>query len=184
MPVLLALQPVLDFTKKHWRVSLAVGLVVAAFLYGRFSRKPPMQIVTVTQWKERVVTQTVEKKAETKTRTVVVYRDRIRKPDGTVETKEEVHEADGSKETDATATKSANTKTEAQKVTVTPVAPKWHVAAGIGMPIDLRSPLSPTSFFLVDVSRQIIGPFSIGVWGTLDVNGKNPTLGLSAGVSF
>ena len=90
----------LAFLAKHWRPIAFVALILAAFAAGRFAT--PTKTVTVEriQWKDRVVTQVVEKQAEQKetVKTVVVYRDVIKHTDGSTETKSETRAVTGTQD--------------------------------------------------------------------------------------
>lgn len=176
----------LNLLKAHWRLLGAVLALAAAFVAGRYSApKPQVQVKTV----ERVVTQTqtVKQEAEIKhdLKTLIVYRDRVSHPDGTVEVKSETRAVEG----DTTQIKiddsqlRVQTDQVAQSVTVTTPRDNWHVSIFAGSPVSLSSP-----DLLVggSVERRILGPFYAGAWvlvAPLD-HSPGPAGGLSLGVTF
>lgn len=187
MPVLLAAWSLI---RAHWRPAAVAALALACLVAGRCSA-PKSKTITVTQvqWKERVVTQVVEKKVEQKdeVKTMVVYRDRVTHKDGTVEDKTETHETVGieDRNTDNVSAQQIVVASGAQKTTTvkTSDAPRLHVAALIG------SPLSPTGPELVvgaAADYRILGPITVGAWMHVDPSNKslNPVGGLSFGVTF
>lgn len=187
---------ILSWLRSHWRLAMALGLLFVAFGAGRFTVRKETKTVTVEkiQWKERVITQVVEKQAEQKetTKTLVVYRDIVKRPDGSSETKEETRQTTGIEDriTQDTATQTVKTlegtKT-AQSTTTTKVGgsgQNWFLSASLGVPVSLRAPFAGTPFVIVDLSRRIFGPLELGVWGSLNVKGQDPAMGLSVGVGF
>ena len=179
----------LAFLAKHWRPIAFVALILAAFAAGRFAT--PTKTVTVEriQWKDRVVTQVVEKQAEQKetVKTVVVYRDVIKHTDGSTETKSETRAVTGTQDnTESAATTNTVATSEGTKsTTVTTDAPRrWSADIGIGMPLSLKAPLSQTPFIIGDVGYQFLGPFSIEVGLDADIKTWKPAAWVGLGVSF
>lgn len=189
MPVYLL--PVLAFLKAHWRPCAAAALLVAAFVGGRWSvPKPTTKVETRVEYRDRVVTQIVEKKADDRqtAKTVVVYRDRVTHKDGTIEEKTSVQKTQGTAEhhTDGidTTTTATRAGTETSTKTVTAAPPAWSVSVSLGVPVALKAPFVGTPFVVGEVDRRVWGPLYLGAWGSVDIHGKNPVAGLSMGVAF
>lgn len=187
----------LAFLKAHWRPVAAVALISAAFLGGRCSVPRPTvktvtQVQTRVEYRDRVVTQTVEHKAEqkTETKTVVVFRDRVVHKDGTSETKEEIRQVSGLVDVTADSQKTKSTAEHHEvsegktSTSVSVDAPRWFAGLNLGVPVSLRAPYVGLPFIVVHADYRFFGPLSVGAWGSFDVKGNNPALGLSIGVGF
>jgi hypothetical protein len=161
----------MSFLLAHWRTVAVLAALLAAFVGGRYTVRTQTVTVTRTEYKDRIV----EKVVQAEVKTQIVYRDRIRKPDGTVETHEKIES--GSR---TTTTDDKRTTEEGKTATVVIPPPLWHVHVDFGAPLAL--PLDP--YFTVGVERQIVGPFSVGIWGSADIHGQHPAGGVSLGVSF
>lgn len=178
-----------QFLAKHWRLVgvslLAIGLICGSFAAGRASvPELPARVVERVEYRDRVVEKVVEVKAkdEAKAKTVVVYRDRLVKPDGTkIE-----HEVERSDSVQVTDTKTATVgemdaardlKTER---VVEAQRPQWRVSALAGVTNPRLSPLSVEKTFGVMVERRVVGPVSAGVWAL----SGGPSLGLALSVEF
>ena len=166
-----------------WRAVLAGIVLTGTFAVGRYTAAKP---TVTTKVVERVVTKTVTVQAEAKEvkrlQTIVIYRDRIVKKDGTVETKTESHTTTGSdsKETDTKSIhKNADVDVSSQYSAVY-AQPNWHLVALVGSPVSL----SPALRFGALVERRVVGPFYLGAWALVGPSGLNPEAGLSIGVSF
>lgn len=183
--------------KAHWRLLLVVLALVAAFLAGRYSaRKPDVKVVThtVTQQVETKTTQATTEHAQDEVKhevkTIVVYRDRISHPDGTVEDKSETKETDGLTSQDLQTTdqqvKVDDRKLRVEKddstVTVSTPRDNWHVSLFAGSPISLN----PDLLVGASVERRILGPFYVGAWVMVAPTERTlgPAGGVSLGVSF
>lgn len=166
----------------RWAVALALALTgLAAFAIGRYTAADPdVHEVERVVYRDRVVevikTVTVKQAAETR----VVYRDRVRAPDGTVHEREVERTDTRATETAATDTSrvEAHDATRETARTVTSAKPNWRVGvlAGAQMRFD---PLSLSPALGAHVERRILGPVWLGVWGL-----HAGTAGLSLSVEF
>lgn len=148
----------------------ALIALAAAFSAGRFSAplkvetRDVIKTQTQIQYVDRIVTQTVQAKAETR----IVYRDVERKPDGTVID----HTVTKSGEDTTTTTKATDNKAEDVKAsteqthtqTVT-LRPQWAVALQVGAALpkpwlQLYGPL----VIGAEVDYRLVGGLSVGVW--------------------
>lgn len=130
-----------------WRYVLAaVCLGAATFAAGRFTAPAGATPAAI------VNTATV---ATAEVKRVVVYRERVTRPDGTVTVRT-------SRRADTRADTAVVTRAETRPVR----PPDWRVGALVGG--SLTAPMLPLSGPLavgVIVERRIIGPVSLGVWG-------------------
>lgn len=141
-------------TNNRWQAVVGLLLLIGAYAVGRWAS--PEKVITKT------VTVEVEKKQE-KTNTVIV---KVTKPDGTVT------------ETTTTNTET-NTETKTKDKSETIVQNKkqsLHISALAGL--DVTNPAGGFVFG-AHVSKQILGPVSIGLFGL-----TNKTVGASIGLSF
>lgn len=181
--------------KDHPRIGwgcIGIVLLVLAFVAGRFTT--PVKTVTITQTvhathDEKKTEQKTEQKREavvTKNvvHTVIVYRDKIIHPDGTVElhrkdvttdaVKDEHKDLTASAVTAATTVVHDDVQSKTVKKEVTATGGALSVSLMLGM--QLNDGLKPVVG--VGVEHQIIGQLSGGLWGTINVSGPlNPALG-------
>lgn len=159
-----------------------LAAVVGAFFLGHCN-KPQPKVVTQTVYKDRVVTQTVEKKVEVKgeTRQILVYRDRVVHKDGTVEEKTETHETVGKQERVSDDTKGHSDSVSQGTTTVTKSdAPRWHAMVGAGMTFEK----TPSLRLMGEVDYRFAGPFVVGLLLEGDTQAKNLEGFVTLGVTF
>ncbi len=149
-----------------FKIGGACALLLAAFAVGRYTaRAPEVRDVERIVYQDRVVEKIVTVKVTEEAKRVIVYRDRVVKPDGTrIEHEVEKTETD---------TKIADTRTGEKKEkregtkdrehVVTSPLPQWRVGAlvGVGLRLD---PLVLVPAYGAHVERRIAGPFFVGVW--------------------
>lgn len=187
-------------TWRHYVAVAGAALALAAggYAFGRYAA--PDKVVTVNHTVDRVVTDTtaleqvkaltaqlesVKRDTHSETKTVTL-------PDGEKETTTVVDthtDSETATHSDVDTTHAETTHAETtHDVTQTKTdqrdRPSWFVSAGLGVPLALKAPYAGTPVVLVNASKRILGPFSVGLWGSLDVHGNNPTLGISLGVTF
>lgn len=180
----------LQSLKTHWRAVAVVVAVCLAFAAGRFAT--PTKVLTKDKvvYQDRVVTKTVEVKGEDKTVDHVVYVDRsvVTHPDGSTVhrdiTRTERDTGDRTTEVARSTNSQTTTRVEEHTKLVEHDAPRWVASIGIGVPLVLKMPPVGTPFFLAEASYRFAGPFYVGPWFTLDLDGKNPALGVSVYISF
>lgn len=157
------------------KVLIGIGLCVLLFAAGRYSA--PTRVITET----KIVT--VEKKVtDTKTKTDIDQHKKteivtIRHPDGTVETHTIItDDRQIAKGTD-TKTKEETSKSSDTKKEVVRSSDPVTIALLAGT----KLPLGPLSqpVYGVCVSKPVLGPIAVGVWGMND-----RTVGLSLGISL
>jgi hypothetical protein len=155
---------------------LAVGLLaclvvaVAAFSAGRFSAplKVETRDVVKTVYQDRIVEKRVEVAGATKVETRVIYRDVIRKPDGTIvdhtvtKTGDSETANSASADTKTEAVNAASEQTHTQTVTL---RPQWAVTLQVGASLpkpwlQLYGPL----VIGAEVDYRLVGGLSVGVW--------------------
>jgi hypothetical protein len=188
---------------KHFR-SVAAG-VLALLLFGvggvvgrattpvRVEERIQVKTVEVekirTEWKDRIVTQTVYVKDTHKD--VVKTEKEVIRPDGTIEREKTEHEADQTVVEVAQASAQEHFGSEdkirqtvqtvlSEKKTIP--APEWSVALMVGVAprAGFMPPLGPPPLVAgVHVQKRIIGPLNGGVWVL-----TNPSLGVSLGAQF
>lgn len=169
------------FLLRHWRAALVLLLIAGAFVGGYATHRPADRIVERVEYRDRVVERKVEAKAADKVRTVVVYRDRVTKPDGTKVEHTETREASDARSVTEHVDDKAETR-EATRVVEAP-RPAWRVGMLAGA--DARNarllPPDPGPPVLGGfVERRVVGPLSVGVWGL----NAGPTVGVSLSVEF
>lgn len=168
-----------DFFKSHWRPLLALVLIAAAFMVGRYTTPGPEVVVAQSI---RFVERKVEVASKEKTKTVVVYRDRVVKPDGT-RVEHEVERSVDDVKTAKTVESSANLASE-EKQTVSAYKPQWRVGVLIGANVGGIRFDRPVGWDLLAAGayaeRRLVGPFWIGVWGL----STGPSFGLTLGGEF
>ena len=151
----------IELSTKTKVILVSAGLIIS-FASGRYSVSKP-EISTNTK-ADTTLQQEVDKQLNTQT--VIVYE---KAKDGTEKTTETI--TDLSREE----TVAKEKESEAQVTTVTPPKNNQYrvdVLAGIGI-------TNPYPVYGASVSKQFIGPISLGAWGL-----SNGTVGLSIGVSF
>lgn len=179
----------LAFIKAHWRKFALVGVVILAFVAGKFAS--PAKVVTEVQ--ERVVEKVVEKKVEVikevevKAAAKVVYIDRVIERDGTVREHVEEREAtktETTRETERTAEREATKEAERKSVTIQ----ESHATARISLlaGVDLSpawQPIPNGGILALGIHaefRPITAlPLTLGVWGL-----HTGAFGASAGFEF
>jgi hypothetical protein len=178
---------VLAWVLARWRVVLLVlAVAVLAFLLGRGCAPAPKYVERVrveTVEVERVRNVEVKVREEAEARTVVVYRDRWRMPDGT-EREQSVERTDSGRHTveggvviaDVERSRTAEVE-QHREVLATP--PQWR--AGVLAGLDPTRPLELDRLALgAHVERRIAGPVFLGAW----VLPTTPAAGLSLTVEF
>lgn len=163
-----------DLVKK---ISIAVALLAAAFLVGRYT----VPVKTVTKIEEKVVekevVKTVEssKKDERKNKEVIIIETRL--PDGTIKKETRIIDKgtvvvdmskDNTRITTVETEKKSETSTEAQ-------SQKWNIAVLAGK----KDSVTSETLYGGHVQYKVIGPFSVGVMGL-----SNKTGAVSVGFSF
>mgnify|MGYP001596944308 CR=1 FL=1 len=151
----------LPLLARHWRKLALVGVVVLAFLFGKFST--PAKVVTEVQTVtvERVVEKMVEVKAAAK----VVYIDRVITKDGEVRERiverevtkierKEDREATKEEERKAITIKENHATARVSLLVGADFAPAWQ-------PIPNGGPLTVG----VHAEFRVMGPVTVGVWG-------------------
>jgi len=153
------------------RTQAIIGVValIVAFALGRYTlpAKVITEIKTVEVEKKVNDTKTDDQKHE---KTVIVD---VKAPDGT-ETKTTTITDDTDTKTDSASSDNTNTtKTDSKEVVYN--TSKLTIAALAGANISSLS----TPLYGGSVSKQILGPISVGVWGL-----NNGIVGASVGISF
>jgi hypothetical protein len=168
---------------------LTAGVLVlfaAAFAAGRYTAaEPDVHEVERVVYRDQVVTKTrvvtVAAKAETKR--VVVYRDRVVKPDGTrIEREVERSDTETRETTRTEGTTNTERTTEGDRTsdrTVTAARPNWRVGALVGGQLD---PLGLRPVYGAHAERRLAGPFHVGAWGLH--TGAGIAAGLSLSLEF
>ena len=177
----------MEFSKKRIIQISVISAILCATLfvvgYGTGRYAVPAKIVTVE--KEKIVTvekQVIVTQTKTEIKVVTVKDTRVNvhrvttdvhKPDGTTTTIVVEDDHTNTHEGTGTNTNSVNnthvtdnhsTVTEKETVkTITNAAPKWYFDVNAGWA--LNSNFSPSPVWGVGVSRRIVGPIWIGVWG-------------------
>jgi hypothetical protein len=177
-----------SFIRAHWRPFAVLAALLIAFGAGFGSARSTMKPGVITVTKTVTVEKVVEAKAKQVEKRVVVYRDRIIKPDGTrIE-----HEVERS-QTDAksTSTRAAEKTAAAESTQIIKPSnpPDWRVGALVGLNWQgiHWSPLSiglDALTYGVFVDRRILGPFSVGLWVTNSGKTFAPALGLQVSMEF
>jgi len=178
------------------RLILAGTIVLAlagSFAAGRYTRTVQTRDVvrTETQWKDREVVkvvhdvQTVHDVA-TQTRTVTVTK-WAKAPDGSPVVTQETHaEKDQQAETkrQARTQGTQERQSEAHQATVethtVTAPPNWAITGLVGAQLGGKTVLLPAPLVGgIIVQRRVLGPFSVGFWGTTGMAG-----GVSLGASW
>lgn len=176
----------------RWLVAIPVGMVLA-FALGRYTLHPATRDVvrTEVQYKDRVVEKVVHDVAvqhdtDEKVHTVVVTK-WLKSPTGDVSVVQESHQerdtATETKRQDHTQG-TQERQSEAHQATVdthtTESRPNWSVSVLAGAQLGGRSLLAPAPFVGgLHIQRRLVGPVSIGVWGTTGLAG-----GVSVGANW
>lgn len=151
------------------KIIIAVAILAATFIAGRYSR--PAKIVT------QVKTVEVEKKTDTSNQTADTHKDETitttENKDGTKTILDHIVEDAGS-HTYTTGTDNINQTTESTK-TVTNNSSSIHLAFLAGTTTSNIGLMNYGGY----ASKQVLGPFSLGVWG-LSIGAG----GLAIGVNF
>lgn len=150
-----------------WKVIIVIISLLGAFASGRYSVPVKIKTTEVSTDNKKVdVDSTKDKHKETTTVTVV-------KPDGSKETTTKIVEDDKAK-TDSTV---VDNKTDNKETTVTKGSSRLNISVlgGVG----LRGLPTITPVFGAHVSKDLIGPVSIGAFGLSD-----GTFGASLGLTF
>jgi hypothetical protein len=164
-----------------FKIGGGIALLVAAFAVGRFSsREPDVRDVERIVYQDRVVEKVVTVTVKEEAKRVVIYRDRVIKPDGTrIEREVEKTETD-TKIADTRTGEKVDTRegTKDREHVVTSPLPQWRVGAlvGVGLRVD---PFVLVPAYGAHVERRIAGPFFVGVWGL-----HTGTAGLSLSLEF
>lgn len=157
------------------KVVIVVALVAGAFAGGRYLTpvKIKTEIKTVEVVKTVIVKDKTSDKEVHKTTTTI---DSV-KPDGTKTTTTTVVEDSSTKQDTKTDIVKDGTKTETTKKEVTKTSSRLNISALGGAPISIHGLETPV--FGLHVSKDILGPVSVGIWGLTD-----KTFGLSVGLTF
>lgn len=153
-------------------VAGVLAALAGAFVAGRYTAPVQVQTRDIERvvYRDRVVEKIVATKAEAKTETKVVFRDRVITKEGEIRE----HEVERTASRDELAVKVADSKTEERQVekviehtsTVT-LRPDWRVAVLAGA--SLKPPALPLAGPLVvglEVDRRLVGGLSAGVWAS------------------
>ncbi len=171
----------LEFIRTHWRKCAVCGAVVASFAAGR-GFTPPAEIRETERvvFKDRIVERVVTQAAEVKH--VIVYREKVTKPDGTV-TEKVTEKTDTNTKTETD--KGTETMHEGARVTerVVTSKPDWRVGIMGGAAVSF-APLSASPLLGAHVERRIVGPFSLGVWSLVETSKLTVSAGLSVSAEF
>ena len=153
------------------KIIIIVVSLATSFAVGRYTVPTKTVTVVKTVEIEKKVTDTNENKKEHKKTTIT----ELDKPDGTKQTTTVItDDTDADKKIDQTLDQ---TDTSESTKTVVKTGSRLNIAALVGMPVTNLS--NPALVYGVHVSRDLIGPISIGVWGL-----SSGTAGFSAGLSF
>ncbi len=146
---------------------IGLALLGGAFAAGRYSAPPDVREVERVEFRDRVVEviREVKVKQAAEIKTVVVYREKVTKPDGTVIEKETSKADTETKTAETVKTDTSKDATsegtrEVERIVSAP-RPAWRVGALAGG--SLTPALVPA--YGAHVERRILGPFSVGVWG-------------------
>jgi len=191
--------------QKRAGLALAPVILFGAFLVGRVTASPPpshdeRKVVTDSKATSTTVAKVDEAKHETATRdtdttvrTVTRWLPAVAASVGCPAVPAHV-EQETVRETHAAATRTADTKraqqvqqhaeTEAHQTVVelhaVEARPNWNIAVLAGAQLGGRSLLIPAPFVGgVHIQRRVLGPVSIGLWGTTGMAG-----GVSVGLSW
>ena len=162
----------------------ALTLSAVTFLAGRHSAPTPdiqFREVERVVYRDKVVTVTQREAAQVQR--VVVYRDRVTTPDGTVRERE-VQRADSATvehhEAAQVATRDEH-REAASQVEVRAPSPTWRVSALAGSTLSM----SPAPVAGLHIQRRLWGPVSAGAWTLAPMRGGAPvTAGVSLSVEF
>jgi hypothetical protein len=183
-----------------WKLAagLAASLLVLPFGCGmllgkhlapvRFETHETVKMVQDTSAQAEVL----QLRAQIETLTKHQHRETVTvvQPDGT-KTRRETVDTDTNETTDtraesvAASTQTTHTETakEVARLTVSD-APRLHVGVSLGVPVSLSSPFIGTPFVIGHADYTVLGPFSLGVWGSVDIHGANPAFGIDVGASL
>jgi len=162
--------------REHW-LSVVVTCVVtlAVFAAGYAAHKPAVQVVTVTEYKDRVVEHTV-----TVEKPVIQYRDRVitrtvEKPDGT---KIETHVTEQSGKQTGEKVTTVVTDTQRQVAQRQAVAPEGRWS------FDVTAGANTWGSVLagVETHYRLVGPLQVGAWVLVPVAGSPGAV--AAGISL
>lgn len=149
------------------RPLLLIGLVaLVSFLIGKHSTPDRVKIET------KIETKYVERSQETKARDKDQVTTRITKPNGTIFERTRLV---SSTRTEKTSAIQADTKAETVKVIENRINPV-HVSLLVGVPL---TELEKGFVYGAQISKTLIGPFTLGVFGFLDAR-----LGISIGINL
>lgn len=135
--------------KTRYKILIGVIALIVAFAFGKYSAHPGTKTVDVVHYKTKIQTHTV---------TVVVT-----KPNGTHQsttTTDQTQYADTHSKSDVTVIKATNSSIK--------------ISALAGIDFSQRK-----IAYGAEVSKQILGPISVGAWGLTD-----GVIGVSIGISF
>jgi len=178
------------------RLILAGAVVLAlagSFAAGRYTRAVQTRdVVRVdTQWKTRTIEKVVhdvavQRDTDEKVHTVVVTK-WLKSPTGDVSVVQESHqERDTSTETKRQAhtqgTQERQSEAHQETVETRTVTgpPNWSISALVGAQLSGNTVLLPAPLVCgVHIQRRVLGPVSVGIWGTTEMSG-----GVSLGASW
>lgn len=148
---------------KTWhKVLVGVGVLVGAYLLGRYSAPEKIKI------EEKIVEVIKEVKVEDKKKDIKIVE--VVKPDGTKETTTEI------KEREKVVTNKDTVKEE--EVYKEIIQSSRRVNFGLLFGVPLQQGIEYASYGLY-ANVSVVGPFSLGIWGL-----SNSTIGASIGLSF
>jgi hypothetical protein len=177
-----------SFIRAHWRPFAVLLALLVAFGGGFGAARSTLKPETITVTKTQVVEKVIEAKAKEVERRVVVYRDRVIKPDGT----QVIHEVERS-QTDSKSTKTVTadraSSSESTHIEKPAARPDWRVGALVGVnwagvhiaPLSIGIDALTYGVF---AERRILGPFSVGLWVTNSGAKFSPALGLQLSMEF
>lgn len=154
--------------KTRYKVLIVVGALLSAFAAGRFSTPEKIKVETkIVEVEKKRKDTNLNKKSKKTTKTVT-------RPDGTKETTTVV-ETDTKKDTKEVTERDKKTDSVTE-TTKGGNKTSISVIGGIGL---APGTVAPAPAFGAHVQRQILGPFTLGIWGLSNVSG-----GVSLGIMF
>lgn len=175
---------------RRWLIGIPVALV-AAFALGRYTAHPAVVskdvVKTEVVYKDRIVEKVVhdvQVQHDVKLQQHVVTQWRTGPDKITTVTQYVDREKQAETKTAARTDSTRDQQTEAHQVTLethtVEARPDWNLSVLAGAQLGGRSLLVPAPFVGgVIVHRRVLGPFSIGAWGTTGMAG-----GISIGASW
>jgi len=154
-----------------YKVIIAVSTIILAFAVGRYSVPQKIKVVTKTVEVEKKTdaTKTDEKK------NVVVVVHEIRRPNGTIDKTTTTTVSDQRNSTHTSTDNKLDASTTDKEITAQSSKITISLLGGDNVGSGTISP----PVFGVSITRPILGPITVGVWGL-----NNATFGASIGLTF